>query len=585
MANTSLNLTSLDYETLKEEFRTFMKSQSKFKDFDFDGSNINELFRVMAVNTHKNAFYLNMVASESFLDTSQMISSIRSHAKELNYCPRSARSSKAIINMTFRTNPNIAGSSTVVIPKGTGFATVSNFKTYVFTLPDTMTVSSSNNYFNIKNIELFEGNYVSDSYVMDYSTEGQRFIITNEMVDTSSLSVTVIEDDGQNIFSYLPRSTLLDLSSTSKVFFLQPGPKETYEIIFGDNILGRRPKDGAVIILEYRVSAGVDPNGANRFSVSDDFAGGAITGNITIETVEKAKDGDFPEDIESIRYYAPRHYQIQERAVTVDDYEILMKMQFPEINAISVYGGEDAEPPQYGKVFVAVDISNVDGLPDSKKLEYYQFLKKRSPLSIDPVFIEPEILYFNVSTLVKYNINLTKITPNDIITLVKAAIIEHNETYLDDFKSKLRYSKFIKDIDNSHESIVSNETSIKVYKKINPILETTENFYLRFGLPIKDVKSTKFVIDGEIMYIDDSAGVLYLVSSPRPGVTRRTKKIGSVNYKSGSINIINFRVSSYVDSEIKIICTPEELDIDSKRNQILTVENDSIHVEVEKVRE
>jgi hypothetical protein len=603
MANTSINLTSLDYETLKEEFRTFMKSQTKFRDFDFDGSNINELFKVMALNTHKNAFYLNMVASESFVDTAQLAASIRSHAKELNYCPRSARSAKATINMSFRTDPNIAGSETVIIPKGTAFTAVSNFRTYVFTVPTTVTMSSSNNTFSFEDLEIYEGNYVTDSYVMDYTSETQRFVITNDMVDTSSLTVTVIEDDGQSVLSYLPKTTLLDLTSSSKVYFLQTGPKETYEIVFGDNVLGRRPKDGAVIVMEYRVSAGTDPNGANKFAVSTDFAGGTIVGNITIETVSKAQDGTFPEDIESIRYYAPRHFQVQERAVTTNDYEIILKEQFPEIGAVSVYGGEEVSPPRFGKVFVALDIINVDGLPDSKKSEYYSYLKSRCPLSIDPIFIEPEYLYYSIYSAIKYNINLTTIKPDDIKALVRNVITEYNEQYLNDFKSTLRFSKFIAEIDQAHESIVSNETTIQLYKKINPTLGEFENFNISFDLPlyiseedgvhstheiraIHTIKSSFFILDGALVYFeDDGNGSIYIVNQVSSGRHQKIKKIGTVNYETGKVTISNFKCDSYIGSALKVYAKPRSKDVFSNKNQILTVEDDEIRIDVEKVRE
>lgn len=582
MANTSLQLTSLDFDTLKDEFKTYLKSQQKFADFDFEGSNINVLLTILAHNTFKNSFYLNMVAAESFLDSAQLIESVRSHAKELNYCPRSARSAKAKISLSFRTK---VGINSVVIPKGTGFRAVSNFRSFTFTTAENLSLSSPTRTFSVTGLEIFEGSYVYDSYIMNYSDETQRFLITNEMIDVDSLSVTVIEDDGLTVKSYRRATTLLDLNSNSPVFFVQSGPKKLYEVIFGDGVLGRRPKDNAVIRLDYRISSGEAPNGAVKFSLNDDFSNGNLSGEVTVTTAERAADGSDPETLDSIKFNAPRHFQVQERAVTVDDYEVLLQTKFPEINALSVYGGEEVDPPQYGRVFVAVDIENVDGLPDAKKLEYYDFLKSRSPLSIDPVFVEPEYLYYSVDTLIKYNINLTTIKPEDISALVKDAIDVFNQTYLDDFKVKLRYSKFITDIDAAHESIVSNETTLKVYKKINPELETFQNFYLKFGLPIKDVRSSKFLIDGEISYIDDVNGVLWLVSSPRPGVTRRTKKVGSVNYNSGRVNVTNFRISGYLDSDIKIICTPADLDIASKQNQILTTESDQIRVTVQRVRE
>jgi hypothetical protein len=601
MANTSLNLTSLDFDTLKDDFKTFLKSQAKFQDFDFEGSNINILLSLLAHNTFKNAFYLNMVASESFLDSAQLAESVRSHAKELNYVPRSARSAKAILDVSFRTNPAIPGSTTVVIPKGTGFGATANFKTFNFTVPENITISSANNTFSIQGLEVFEGSYVYDSYLVNYSDETQRFVITNEMVDTDSLTVTVIEDDGVNILSYTKATTLLDLTGASRVYFLQPGPKKQYEIVFGDGVLGRRPKDGSVVRMDYRVSAGELPNGAARFSLNDDFASGSLIGAVTVNTNQRARNGAEPEDIESIRYNAPRHFQVQERAVTTNDYEVLLKTQFPEINTVSVYGGEEVYPPRYGKVFVAVDITDVDGLPDSKKLEYYQFLKRRSPLSIDPIFIEPDTVYVLVTSTVNYNINLTPLKPEDIKSLVKENMLEYNETYLNDFKTTLRYSKFIRAIDDAHESIVSNETVVEMYKKMNPTPGEYENFSFNFDVPLHEVeedhgthevkaihtvKSSFFVLDGELVYFeDDGDGAIYVVNQVRTGRHKMIKKIGTVNYESGSVILTNFKCDSYLGAAINVYAKPKSRDISSNKNQILVIEDDGIIITVNKVRE
>lgn len=589
MANTSsISLTTLDVNDIKESLKSYLKTQDIFKDFDFDGTNMNVLLSILAHNTFKQAFYTNMVAAEMFLDSAQLPSSIRSHAKELNYVPLSARSAKATINLNFKTNPSITGADTVVIPKGTAFSAISNFRTYMFTVPQTITTASANNTFSIPNIDIYEGNYVNDTYVMDYRNETQRFIITNEMVDTDSISVTVVEDDGLNVLTYQKKTTLLDINSSSKIFFLQPGPGEKYEIIFGDNILGRKPKNDSVIIIEYRISSGPLPNGANKFALSDDFTSGAFVGNVAITTIQAAADGANPESIESIRYNAPRHFQVQERAVTTNDYEVILKQEFTEINAISVYGGEEVSPPRYGKVYIAVDITNVDGFPESKKKEYYNFIKQRSPLSIDPVFIEPEYVYFDISTLVKYNINLTTLKSEDIKTLVKNSIIEFNDLYLNDFKSTLRYSKLVTTIDAAHSSIVSNDTDIKVYKKINPVLDTFQNFDLRFNIAVdktKRVSSTNFIQNGVLTHLsDDGQGNIYLITTIN-GSAKRLKKIGSISYTNGRIILRNFTCQSYAGASIKIRVTPAEKDFSSNQNQILTVESDEIGIQVERVRE
>jgi len=329
----SLNLTQLDFFGLKNSFKNYLRGQAQFKDYDFDGSAFNVLIEELAYNTYKNAFMSNMLMSEGFIDSAQLRTSLFSHSKELNYLPRSKRSARATVAVTFEAS---GVSQPYTIPKGAQFSTLIKSESYTFTMPETLSVASANTTFAFTT-DIFEGVFVSDSFVF-LGSPNQRFKLTNKNVDTSSVAVTVYEDGSQigNIFKVA--TTLLDLTEFSKVFFLQTSETGNYEIYFGDDVLGRKPKLNSTVVVEYRVSSGTKGNGARVFSVDfDPTSSNELLATPKITTIEASKSAAEEEDNESIRYYAPRAFQVQERAVTTTDYEIALKAD------ILVETGKDAE--------------------------------------------------------------------------------------------------------------------------------------------------------------------------------------------------------------------------------------------------
>jgi hypothetical protein len=330
MANSSLNLVGLDFNTLKNDFKNFLKSQETFKDYDFEGSNISVLMDLLAYNTYKNAFYLNMAVSEAFLDSSQLEASVLSHSKELNYVPRSSRSSRSKIKVDFQASGD---TQPYVIEKGSSFTSTLKNDSYTFTIPESITVSSANTTFSYETY-IYEGIYLKESFIVDYNQDMQRFIASNKNIDTESLTVTVYEDGSDLGESYSLASTLLDLNNTSKVFFLQASDLGNYEVIFGDGIIGKKPKDRSTIILDYRISKGSVANGSKEFSTNYDPTNGDLLETPAITVLEESIGGLEKESLNSVKYYAPRHFQIQERAITPSDYEIILKTKFPEINTI-----------------------------------------------------------------------------------------------------------------------------------------------------------------------------------------------------------------------------------------------------------
>lgn len=597
-ANSSIDLTTLDFDSHLQSLKTFLKSQDTFRDYDMEGSNINILLELLAYNSFKNGFLVNMLMSEAFLDTAQLRNSILSHAKELNYLPRSMRSSVAKVRVSFQATGE---NSPYIITKGKPFTTIVRNRSYTFTIPETIVCTSPNTSFSFTT-DIYEGSFVQDSYNFAANVENQTFKITNRSIDTRSLTVTVYEDNSEIGQNYQLSSTLLDVTAKSRVFFLQPSEDGSYELLFGDGNIGNRPKDNSIIRIEYRTASGSPANGAKRFSCDfDPTSRGETTSNITVDVLESARDGSEEETIESIRYHAPRHFQVQERAVTAKDYEISLKTQFPEINAVHAYGGEELDPPQYGRVIVSIDITNVNGLPDSKKNEYYRFLKRRSPFTIEPIFIEPEFSYVSIDTIIRYNVNITPLTSETIKTLVSDAIDKFQEDNLNKFNSVLRQSKLAKTIDGADPSIISSITKVAIYKKFNPALGVRQNLEMDFGLPLMDdvplkekvhkssdirtLYSSVFRFNGEqCVFEDDGAGKIRLMKIKGQNF-EMIQDIGSVDYSTGKVSIQNFIMDDYYGGSVKIFILPKDPDILVSRNTILMVEPDEIEISVEELRQ
>ena len=586
-ANSSIILSNIDFDTHKNTLKQYLRSQTRFQDYDFEGSNMNVLLDILSYNTFHNMFYLNMVASEMFLDSAQIRDSVVSHAKELNYVPRSFRSAEANVNISIVTTDTTK--RTIPIPKGTTFTSRFNNRNYTFstgelvTLTDYTVNADTTLTFDGLNIQLYEGYYVNDTFTF-VNNNTQRFILSNRNCDIDSATVTVIEDTGANTLVYTKASSLFGVDGDSQVFFVQPAENETYEITFGDGVSGRKPKDNSIVSVEYRVSNGQLPNGCNTFKADTTIDGEAA---IIISTNSAAAGGSVSEDIESIKYNAPRHFTTQERAVTTEDYENLLKQNFSEINAVSAYGGEDLTPPQFGKVFVAVDLVDVDGLPEVKKDQYYRFLKPRSPVSIDPEFVDPGYTYIEVTSTVNYNLNTTKLSSEDIRTIVTSAIRQYALDNLNDFNRVFRYSKVTNAIDSSQGAIISNETSVKLIKIVTPTLGALQTFDVDFQTELDTslaesvggytLQSTRFTYNGErATFQDDGNGTVNIVSATGSVITN----IGTIDYETGLVQISGLNISAYEGAGIKVKAVPLSKDVRVVNNIILNIAEDDIRLTI-----
>ena len=422
MANNSISLVNLDFKDLRGSLKSYLKNQKQFQDYDFEGSNLSVLLDILSYNTYHNAFYLNQVASEQHLDSAQIRDSVVSHAKDLNYTPRSFSSAVATVDIAITSTD--ANKTSITIPKGTKFSGRVDNDTFTFSTDENIVVSGLLN-FLAEDVKIYEGVFLQEAF-----TSGNPVVLQNESLDTNSLVVTVVEDNGATVLEYTPAKSLFGLDEDSQVFFIQGAFQNRYEIVFGDGVVGRKPKDNSVILVEYRVSNGELPNGARTFKPMAPIDSET---NITVTTIEPAGAGSVAESTESIKFNAPRHFTTQERGVTAEDYEHLLKENFSEVNTATAFGGEDLTPPVYGKVFVSVDLKDLDNLPKSIEDIFYRFLKARSPVSIDPVFVSPEYIYLKVNSTVKYNVNKTSLNENDLRTLVISSIVQYAQDNLNDF--------------------------------------------------------------------------------------------------------------------------------------------------------
>jgi len=596
-ANSGIAIAELDFDTVKTNLKTFLEGQAQFQDYDFAGSNLNVLLDVLAYNTYYNNFYLNMLASEMFLDTALIRDSIISHAKELNYLPRSSRGSEATINIEITPSDTPAS---INIPKGTEFTTVVESNTYTFATTESHIITADvNGDYIANNIIIREGDAIEEFFAVTSNTS-QRFVLSNKDIDTRSITVKVRESNTSitnTTYSYA--TSLFGLGANSAIFFLQPAEKEKYEVVFGNDIAGKRPVSGNLVEVYYQVCNREESNQASAFSSASSIQGYS---NVAITTVSRARGGAAPESIADIKFNAPRNVQVQERAVTKNDYKILLQQRFPEIEAITVFGGEDQDPPQYGRVVVSVDLENADGIPNITKQQYKEFIDQRTPVSIESVIIDPEFSYIEVSSDIHYNVNSTNATPSDIKSSVLSSIETFANNTLQDFEKTLRYSKLVSAIDDADSSILSNETNVRIYKNFIPTLNTATDAVLNYQNKLKQgpklntttrvstyvaaIQSEAFTFGSSPgFFIDNGDGLLQIVTSIGDAFSILDPDVGTVDYNTGKVTIKAAVIAAYTGSGIKVYARPYEQEIAAKLNTILRLESVDATLTITQARE
>ena len=582
MANSALTVANTNFNDIKASLKTFLKSQSEFQDFNFEGSNLNVLLDVLSYNTFFQNFYLNQVASESFLDSAQLRDSIVSHAKTLNYLPKSDTSAKATVDIEV-TPANTPAN--LIVDKHHKFTASFESNSFTFSTNKGFTISQdANGAYIAEDIDIFEGEIVKELFTVNTSNNAQRFVLSNEEIDTDSLVVKISTSSSDTSNSEWKSSlSTIGLSGTSNIYYIVPAEEGKYEIQFGDGVLGRPLINGNIVEATYRKCNGEIPNGANVF-VSAVIDGHA---NIAVTTIADAAGGGLAESNNSIKFNAPKALTIQDRTITTDDYKTILKQQFNDIESINVFGGEETDPPEFGKVMISVDLKNADGIPNSKKKDIEDFVKLRTPLGIAPKVLDPVFLFVDVTSKVLYNPNITTKGDSEIETLVSAAINTHAEATINDFNAKLRVSKLSAAIDASDPSILNSENTIRLQKKFIPTLNENNSITLEFNNAIlreipdssnvfadgsAPITSTNFTFGGisSCSLRDNGNGVMQVVQETGNGVTIVNSDIGTIDYTSGTVKLSNFNVSTFIGADIVVSANPVDKTLKSDKNIILS---------------
>jgi hypothetical protein len=480
-----LQITDLDFDTIKTNLKTFLSQQSEFQDYDFEGSGLSILLDVLAYNTHYNAYYLNMVANEAFMDTALLRDSVVSHAKTLGYIPYSRIPAVANVNIQVIVNTNDTIQS-LSMPKGFNFqSNLIDNKSYTFNVIDPVTVSRTGDSFYFDNVNLYEGVLISFSSSYDATTNPYSiFTIPDTNVDTTSLKVTVQPSAGNSaIETYSLASDVLTVDSTSSVYFLQEGRNQQYQIYFGDGIVGKSISDGSIVNIEYLITNGSEADKANAFIPLTDINGYA---NI-ITTINSVASGSSErESVDSIKYSAPLQFATQNRLVTYKDYESYIKKNYPSVDSVSVWGSEEDIPPSYGKVILSLKPKENYYISEIEKQRIIdEIIKPKSIIAIQTEIRDPEYLYLLVNNYVKYDKRKTTDTEQQIKNKIRNAILNYRELNLNRFGGRFVLSKLQDAVDSTNTTaIIGSETMVRVQKRFEPQLNVLRNYTLNFNVPL-----------------------------------------------------------------------------------------------------
>jgi hypothetical protein len=579
LENKSISVSELDFNTIKQNLKNYLKGQTEFQDYDFEGSGMAVLLDILSYNTHYNSIYTNLAVNEMFLDSARKRNSVVSLAKMLGYVPNSASAPTATVNITI-TNPTGAP-STLTLPEKTPFTTEIDSKTYTFYNLESNTITpNENGQYIFSDVKIYEGTPLTFSYE---SKDETRYILPNKNVDLSKLKVRVLEDAilGK-YYSYTFADNLTEVNDQTRVYYIKEIDDELYELEFGDGIIGKKPPIGAKVILEYFITNKEAANKAKIFTYNGDSTFGGV---ITVTTIEGASGGAEPENIDSVKFNAPKSYSAQNRAVTSEDYRSVVQKIYANIDSISVWGGESNSPPIYGKVFISIKPKTGEFLTPLTKLSITNALKNRNTVSITPEIVDPFYLYVDISTTVYYDVNATTNDSNTISAIVFDAIQEYNQTELGKFDAVFRFSKLGRVIDSSEPGILSNITSIKLRRDVIPAFNRSSRYTIRIDNPIfrelnseDHVISTGFNILGrteEFYLSDNGAGKLRLFYYAGSKTVRVyvDNDAGTVDYDNGIIIVNSLYITSASNNKISFIIKPLSNDVVSVRNQLVLIDD------------
>ena len=593
-----MEITQLDFDTIKTNLKTYLKGQTTFTDYDFEGSGMSILLDTLAYNTHYNAFMANMVANEMFLDTAVKRNSVASHAKALGYTPTSSKAPKAIVSVTV----NNANTAQITMAAGHAFDTTIAGTTYQFVNTTARTLQPTDGVYTYSEIPIYEGSWVTTKFTVDTTDADQLFIIPNDNVDISTLAVSIQTSSGDTtLTTFTKANTLVEVKSTTNAYFIQETLEGEWEVYFGDGVVGSALIDGNIVILAYVVTNETEANGATAFTSASNISG---FGDITVVTNTAGAGGAAPEGVGAIKYNAPFSYAAQNRTVTAGDYKAIIPQIYPNVKAISVWGGEFANPAVYGKVFISILPKAGVSITTSTKTSIVNSLQDYNVVSITPELVDLETTKIIPTVVFKYNANNTTKSKEALAALVITAITDYSTESLEQFEEVFRYSPFTTIIDDTDVAILSNITNIKISKTFTPTIGTATKYTIPFSNALFHphsghmasttgtiaggiLSSSTFTITGDAntYYLeDDGAGVVnaFYVS----GTTKvyLGTSVGTIDYVTGDVVLtkINIATVGQVDGAdstvIRLTVQPASNDVVPVRNQILEI--DSVNMSV-----
>ena len=582
--------TNLDFNTIRAQIKDYLRSNSNFSDFDFEGSNFSILIDTLAYNSYITAYNTNMAVNESFIDSATLRENVVSLARNIGYVPRSKKSATATISFSVNVP---TGANIVKLNKGLVALGSVQGGNYVFSIPDDITITpNSQGIANFSNISIYEGNYLTKTFTVDSSQTNQRYILPNANIDTSSIRVEVEESGSTEVYNAY--TNIFDVNAQSRLFLFQEVDDERYQIMFGDNVLGRKPANGAIIRVSYIVTNGTDGNNAANFNFSGrlTYIVGGVDRDITsgislITTTQRSENGDSIESVDNIKYLAPRVYASQYRAVTPNDYKSLIPFLYPNIDSVSAYGGEELDPPEYGRVYITVKPKNGEVLSAVVKDSIKNDLKKYTVAGIKQEFLDLKYLYVEFNSTVSYDSGFI----SDKLNL-QSRILSAIETYakssdINSFGGRLKYSKLLSQIDRVDTGITSNITKLVMRRDLKPLYNQLATYEICYGnifhadLEGFNIRSSAFKIEGvdgdvyltDFPNSDQTTGVVKFFTLDGGIITYINNNAGTVDYTKGEINLFPINIASTTISEkIEIEVTPESNDIVAKENLYIVLD-------------
>jgi len=589
-----INFANLDFDQIKTTLENYLKDNSTFTDYDFEGSNLSTILDVLAYNTYITSYNANMVANEVFIDSATLRENVVSLARNIGYTPKSRKAAQATVSFFINTSDIIPSPATITLkagPVATSAGTFGN-TSFVFSIKDDITVPVVDNEANFDLITLYEGSLIEESYTYNSRNPNQRFLINNIGCDSELINVTVGINDYTEKQKYAFQNSLFSINENSRVFFLQEIEDERYEVIFGDGVFGKNLSEGNIVDISYIKTNGDSANGISQFSFTGRLTYTRNSSEYVVEsgismlsTDISASGGETIESVSSIKKYAPRIYASQNRAVSANDYETLIPARiYEETESISVFGGEELIPPQYGKVFISIKPRSGEFLPNLIKENIKRDLKKYSVAGIVPEILDLKYLYLEVSSNVYYNTNLAP-SASKVSSIIQNNVTKYAESSeLNKYGARFKYSKFLNTIDNSHSSVMSNITTVVMRRDIRPALNAIAEYQIGFGNQFHinsmsgyNIKSSAFRINGiqSDVYLSDipntnrTSGSLFLFTISNPSSADATivrKNVGTIDYISGvmtinPINIISSAKTKDGQSIIEVSAAPHSNDV------------------------